>query len=687
MPEFLGKILVVTVDELVPEFYNTYNTLKSELYRYKDKEYGIKRAMKGGKGRKLLVIFDSLPKEYQEVIGDPRCNDHILEKYYAIDSEAVEYYHSFQYPDKKYLKPTKQEEYIINASVLRALQDLKADRIQERVSKGGGVQGVMNTICQDAITFNDVLHNKYQMHHSLPSNYRRFREKYNQFEQDGYVALIKDAKGKSKQNARKTNAQVLKLLNDLFATQADKPTATYVAMQYQAFLENKLEVVSNTTGEVYSSDGFPAIGGSTITKYLKKWESEFATLPVRGNKKLDMANKFKLPHMLYHPKFSGSIISIDDRNPPFNYYQVTKSGKKVKKRVWFYMALDVASDAFICWVHAKSKEALIVEFYRQLCRNLSEWGLNMPWELECEMSLNSTYKSTMLMPGRMFQNVRIEANNPWGKIVETRFKPLRYGLEKSRIGWMARPAAKSESNMGGDDPGVVLEYDDIVNNALADVVTWNNMEHRNGNNMSRWEYFVQNQHPDLKPINWQGILPWIGHKTISSVHRGQVNFRNTLYLLGDSDGIVLGDKLIRLMTDLESKDIDIRWLDGNYGECLAAIVLDADGRYICNLHEKPSYNRSTLERTPEDEKARQLMSAYETTIREFGKRIKGEIEPVTVIDHRPKTVSDTFMIPGVKKYEEREHEVEVLADYDNEHEYSEDNNTNAGDSWRNNFKI
>lgn len=681
MPEFLGKILVVTTEELVPEFYKTDYALEKALTRYRYRDYGIKRHMLGGNGRRRLVIFDSLPKEWQDKIGDPRCNDHILEKYYVIDSEAVEYYHSFQYPDKKYLKPIKQEEYIINASVLRALQDLKEDRLQERVSKGGSTQGIMSTICYDAITFNTVLHNKYQLQHTLPTNERRFKEKYRDFERNGYVALIKDAKGKTKQNARKMNKEVVKLLNDLFATQADKPSPTYVATQYQDFLDGELEVVNNTTGEVYSSDGFPMISERTITTYLKKWESRFATYAVRGNKKLDMATQFKIPHKLKLPTYSGSIISIDDRNPPFKYDHGTG------KRVWFYMALDVASDAFICWVHAKSKEALIVEFYRQLCRNLSEWGLNMPYELECEMALNSEYKDSLLKPGNMFKEVRIEANNPWGKIVETRFKPLRYGLEKAREGWLARPFAKSESNAGSDAAEKIIQYDDIVNNALADIVTWNNMEHRNGG-VSRWEYFVNNQHPDLKPINWRGILPWIGHQTTSSVHRGQVNFRSTQYLLGDERGISLGDELIRLMTDLEDSTIDIRWLDGNYGDCLAAIVLDADGRYICNLHEKPSYNRATIERAGGDAEARKIMSSYETTIREFGKRAKGEIEPVTVIDHRPKTVSNSFMIPGVKKYEDTEREVKVLDDYNDEEVYTrEDNNTSSDVSWKTKFKI
>ncbi len=115
-------------------------------------------------------------------------------------------------------------------------------------------------------------------------------------------------------------------------------------------------------------------------------------------------------HKLKQPEFAGSIISVDDRQPPFEY--------AAGKRMWFYCGADLGSKAFTCWVYGTSKEGIILEFYPQMVRNYTKWGLQLPYELECESSLNANYKTSLLQPGAMFQQVRIEANNARGKGIE-----------------------------------------------------------------------------------------------------------------------------------------------------------------------------------------------------------------------------------------------------------------------------
>jgi hypothetical protein len=78
MPHEWNNILVVTLDELVPDWFGTVNTLNSTIRRYKDKSYGIKRVQLGGNGRQMLISFDSLPRHIQDGLGDPRKCDHIL---------------------------------------------------------------------------------------------------------------------------------------------------------------------------------------------------------------------------------------------------------------------------------------------------------------------------------------------------------------------------------------------------------------------------------------------------------------------------------------------------------------------------------------------------------------------------------------------------------------------------------
>ncbi len=430
------------------------------------------------------------------------------------------------------------------------------------------------------------------------------------FSKLGYVSLIKDAKGKCKQNARKATSDIIKLIKDLFATQPHKPTATEVARQYEAFLSGYLEVINNETGELYSPKGMRQLSPSTITAYLTEWESQIGTHTKRSGDRQKLMQKFKPYHSLEQPKHSGSLLSIDDRQPPFEYEK--------GKRLWFYNGIDLASEAFTCWVHGKSKDGIILEFCRQLVRNYAQWGINLPDGLECESSLNSSFKNTFLREASMFQNVRIEANNARGKRIEAYYRQLRYDLEKQRKGWLARPFALIKANRTSSQPKTIIPYDTIIEQCLYDIQKWNNAEHSKVKGISRWEYFLQNQHPDLKSTNYKAILPHLGYKTETSCNAGIIKLQYREFLLGDDDKIALGHNLIRLMKQVEGQQLDIYWLDDNEGNVLKALVcLRGEKRYICEARPKPVYNRAIIEQTEEGRDVQKIMSSYVATIEGF----------------------------------------------------------------------
>ncbi len=124
-----------------------------------------------------------------------------------------------------------------------------------RLNQGGSLTGITTTLCTDAITFQPLLKAKYYVQHSLPTHPRHFKNALTKFVKLSYISLIKDAKGQNKQNARKATSDIIKLLNDLFASQPHKPTATEVARQYDAFLGGYLEVINNESGEKYTPKG------------------------------------------------------------------------------------------------------------------------------------------------------------------------------------------------------------------------------------------------------------------------------------------------------------------------------------------------------------------------------------------------------------------------------------------------
>lgn len=637
MPHFFNNTVVVTKEELVPSWFKTQLNLSVTIGRYKDKPYGIKRIQLGGNGRQMLISYDSLPKEIQDGLGDPRKCDHILERFYKTDGGAVNYFTTYKFGDGTYMEQEYQERYITNASVLKAIIELRSARQSERKSKGGSLAGIGATLAADAHSFQPTLLARFKVQHTLPQNYRVFLEVLHKFESAGYESLIS---GKHKnQNTRKVTDETLALLNSLFVSDRQKPTATEVHRRYDGFLSGYNTVINNETGECYDPKAFKKLSDATVKNYMAQWNNKIGTYALRGGDRQKLMQQFKPYHSLEKPKYAGSIISIDDRQPPFK----TPNGK----RVWFYNGIDLASEAFTASVWGDTKEGIILEFYRAMLRNYTIWGINIPNELECEMSLNGSFKDTFLRPGAMFQEVRIEANNARGKRIERYFGSLRYGLEKMREGWLARPFAMSESNQAGPKEIPALPYRTIVENGLRDIQEWNNQPHSIHTHMSRWQVFCEMQHPDLKPTNFIAILPHIGFKTETSCRVGLIKLQHKEYVLGMDGKIALGDRLIHLMKQVEGKNVQIYWIDDHEGRVLKALVF-IDGLHICEAIPKPTYNRATIEQGPDDHAMRQLMSAYVATIESYGRRRKNSMEQVTIIDERPAPFKH-FVMPGLKQ--------------------------------------
>jgi len=652
MPHFWNNTnkVAVKVGELVPEFWSSQNVLSKEISKNRKGYYGIKSLQRGCRNRKLLIDFDSLPNEVQEALGDPRKIEHNLQNYYITDSNAVDFYSMFRRSDGNALLPAEQQRYITNASVLIALLKIREKHITERIKLGMSLKGLNTFLCNESNSFNSYLERKKMPMHNLPTHSTRFKEALNAFETDfkyngklfqyNYLSIIKDVEGKRKINSLKVDENVLMILNGLFTTQKHKPTATEIYRSYDAFLNGYAEVYNEETGEIYDPKNFPSISERTVKIYLSKWENKSATYKVRSGDRQKYMGQFIPPHQLERPKFAGSLISVDDRNPPFK--------DLTGKRVWFYNGLDVASGCITVFVYGKTKEGIITEFYRQMIRNYTEWGLNLPYELEAESSLNSSFSDSFLQDGYMFQNVRIEANNARGKRIERDNGILRYGIEKKRDGWLARPHAKSESNQAGSENVPLIPYDHIIENAIEDIFSLNNSPHMSDETKTRWEYFLDNQHPELKPTNWLTILPYLGYKTETSCNTGYISLQGKKRAIAENGEISKGNKLINALKVIEGKDIEVYWLDDNQGNILKALAY-YQGRYICEVQEMPKYNRAKLERTDKDDKAREIQSAYVASVEAFIKSQKNQLQKINIIHHPKPEPKRSFFIPGMQQ--------------------------------------
>lgn len=656
MPVIVDDILVVTKDEILNAkdrngmpFFNSWNSLKATLTRYAVKPYGMKRLNRGGgKGKQMLVKFDTLPSELKEAIGDPRKGLHPIQKHFRIDEEAVCYYNMFR-TQNGCLDDSRKQRYITEASLLNAAVAFMEERRQmwQRMHKSS-MRGLEASVCVDILSFRPVLRNQFNREYTLPENEVRLREKLRKYAglegEARYQFLISGQTGNT--NASVKTLSQIQILESMFISQKHKPTPTEVADQYNAFLDGYIEVISKETGEMYDPKDFGKLSLRTITSYLSSWHSKIATHNQRaGNRQQFIANY--LPYgSMYQPDYAGSIISVDDRNPPFWYAK--------GKRMWFYCAYDVGAHCFTAWVYGKTKEGIIVDFYRSIVRNYTAWGIPLPAEIECESSLNATFRENMLADGGMFQYVRMEANKARGKYIERVWGKMRYEVEKKREGWLARPTALRESNQFNEDGDKhpIIPYDELAYQCLQDIQNWNNSLHPNQEKypgMTRWEVFTENQNPNLrKETNWAMILPYIGYKTETSCKAGTIKLQRKEFFLGLNGSISTGDELIELLECVEGKELDVYWLDDMNGEVMKALVYLRGGtRIMCEAIVKPKFHRAKIEQTAEDRKNMSLVMAYINTISGFSGQRKGEIERVMVIDKRKKSDSTKFVIPGL----------------------------------------
>ncbi|MEM8506197.1 MAG: hypothetical protein AAF717_00145 [Bacteroidota bacterium] len=631
----------LTKEELIPEFYASWENLRKQIQRDTQKGYGLKKLNVGGNGRKVLIDFDSIPAEFQQQLEDPRKAAHILERYYRRDLNAAKFYAEYIDGCGNHLLIHAQQRYTINASLMNALKELEEHRIQERKSKGGSIRGVLNTLAQDAESFKEVMQRKYGYQHNIPTS-KRFKNAYRDYKKVGYVTLIKDAKGVSRNNARKVTDDTIDLLNNMFAGQRHKPNPTEIYVQYNAFIKGSLEVINDTTGEIYDPAKFNALSERSIRHYLNKWENRIGTHAKRNGDRQKLITLYSPYHSWTPPTLAGSIISVDDRQPPFEYDK--------GKRMWFYNGIDLASEAYTVFVYGKTKEGIILEFYRQMVRNYHEWGFELPAELEGELSLNASYLKTFLEEGCMFQHVNIYPNSARSKRIEAYFKPLRYNIEKEREGWLARPFAKSESNQISNVQKMTVPYDRLVRESLRDLATWNNMEHSKHKGITRWEYFCENQNPNLPTTNYSAILPHLGYKTETSCNTGIVRMNKRLWLLAENGRIQTGERLIHFLKQVEGQQLEVYWLDGNNGKIVKALAFQ-NGRHICDLLPKPTPNKAKIERTAEDEAQMHLMAQYKRTVDAYMQSRHKELDAVTVFDYRQKTLNNKFIIPGLDEAE------------------------------------
>lgn len=638
MPHEWNNMIVVTKEELIPDFFPSWDALKRKLTRDLKKPYGMRRARQGkGLGNDVLISFDTLPKEWRNVLGDPRKVDCALERHFWEDGAAVTYFSTVRPSKRGGLEVERQQEYVLDASVLMSAIRLRSAHQAECISRGFSTKNTDKYLSDAVNEFNRLRAIKKQPEHNLPTNYISFKRKLERFEKESYTSLLSRY---DNNNAGVKTEKIMNLLNAMYI-QKEKPTQMEVFRLYDAFLNGYVQVINPETGEMYNPKEYGKLSARTATSFLASWQEKVATHMKRAADRQKYMTAFDVWASLEQPEYAGSIISVDDRQPPFEYAK--------GKRLWFYNAIDLGSECIVAFVWGEDKDSFLMErFYQELARNMAEWGKYMPYEIECESNLNAAFKNTLLREGAMFSRVRVLANSARSKRIERYFGNLRYEYEKKRSGWIGRPFAMNEAYQKNGDKPEYIPYDTLVRNCIEDIIEWNNSPHSKHPDKTRWEVFCEKQHPDLQPTNWNGFMKELGECTSSSCKVGHIRLNNQWFFLGDNGKIHTGQPLLDVLSLIEGKKVDVYWLRGHQGQVLKALVF-FEGRCICEALPKPIAKRSTLEAKGDEQaaEAMELTQRYANTVRGWAQKHKNEIEKLIIVDNRQRTLNNGFSVTWV----------------------------------------
>lgn len=334
--EYFNKIVCVTSPELTSGSNPIFKEGTLNVYASKGKVSRVHRF--GGVGGYTLYAWSSIPQKYKarymERYGDPeqRMKEAMMRDHIRLDGEAREWFEAFTYEKngtREHLTEKLIEEYTINASVLKELLKMMAQRRAIRQSLNASAVGAWEVIYKSS----EAMREEYQ--HTLPQNEARLKAKIKAFQADGYSSLISGKVGN--QNTIKITPEFGQLLIALKRCRIPVYTDT------QLFEEANRQAEANGWKPLKSLSG------------MKRWLNSAAIMPlwydaVHGEQAA--RQKFGRKHRTALPTKRDALWYGDGTK--LNLYYQDENGKVRTTQV--YVVIDAMSEVMLGWHISDSED-------------------------------------------------------------------------------------------------------------------------------------------------------------------------------------------------------------------------------------------------------------------------------------------------------------------------------------------
>jgi len=334
--EYFNKILCVTYAELTS---GTEAVIKPGTLRQNMSRGNIASVHRGGgEGGQALYAWSSLPTKYKERFmskyGDPeeKMKEAMTKGRIRLDGEARKWYEAFTYEKNgvaEHLTEKLIDEYTINASVLKELLRMMAQRRAIRQSLNGSMTGAWEVIYQSS----EAMREEYG--HTLPQNAARLKAKIKAFKAGGYPSLISGKIGN--RNTQKITDEFGQLLIALKRCRVPVYTDT------QLFEEANRRAETNGWKPLKSLSG------------MKRWLNSAAIMPlwydaVYGEQAA--RQKFGRKHRTALPTKRDALWYGDGTK--LNLYYRDEDGKVRTTQV--YVVIDAMSEVMLGWHISDSED-------------------------------------------------------------------------------------------------------------------------------------------------------------------------------------------------------------------------------------------------------------------------------------------------------------------------------------------
>lgn len=240
--EMFGKTLCITFEELVGS-----GIMSKSNFDKHAREHKFSVLQKGGNGRKVLVIYESLPDALratvEKVLPDAKTKLKQqqlppMDERLKSDSKAVDFYKTHT----PKIEVERQAEYVLNAKVMNAMVAQEMSMTARHNANG---RTHKKLVTDTVVLLCEKLRARYL--HTLPKSEPRLLEKYSAYKKYGYEALVNGNSGN--QAARKIKAKEGRLLIKLKRSKFPVYTDQQIFDEYnrQAELKNWKTIESPQT--------------------------------------------------------------------------------------------------------------------------------------------------------------------------------------------------------------------------------------------------------------------------------------------------------------------------------------------------------------------------------------------------------------------------------------------------------